>query len=204
MTNHYDRYLIDELETLVDKYRRSKVDLRLIDEALSKRKPKNRNLALRDKIAELLKVEPQSNKQSSAQTTSTGHIGDDMDKTPAVEYPEGFMKEAFVDMRKKLLDISGSRSRLINLDQTRKGVVRFVDELPDQLARTLLDDKAMTVRACAPYAADAGATGYSAVANPCFHYFARYIPLRRVSLLGNRIRKSDCFLPPRFRRVKLW
>lgn len=145
MTNHYDRYLIDELETLVDKYRRSKVDLRLIDEALSKRKPKNRNLALRDKIAELLKVEPQSNKQSSAQTTSTGHIGDDMDKTPAVEYPEGFMKEAFVDMRKKLLDISGSRSRLINLDQTRKGVVRFVDELPDQLARTLLDDKAMTV-----------------------------------------------------------
>lgn len=68
-----------------------------------------------------------------------------MDKTNMVEYPEGFMKEAFEDMRKKLLDISGSRSRLINLDQSRKGVVRFVDELPDQLARTLLNDKPMTL-----------------------------------------------------------
>ena len=65
------------------------------------------------------------------------------DESP--DYPEGFMSSAFEEMRKKLLDISGSRSRLIDLNHNRRGVVRFVDELPGQLGETLLNEKAMTV-----------------------------------------------------------
>jgi very-short-patch-repair endonuclease len=57
----------------------------------------------------------------------------------------GFMAKAFEDLRKKLLDTSGSRSRLINLDLSRKSVVRIVDEVPDQLAEVLLSDKPMKV-----------------------------------------------------------
>jgi len=62
-----------------------------------------------------------------------------------ITYPEGFLVGAFEEMRKKLLDISGGRSRLINLDQSRRSVVRIVDELPDELAKILLSEKAMTV-----------------------------------------------------------
>lgn len=57
----------------------------------------------------------------------------------------GFMAKAFEDLRKKLLDTSGSRSRLVNLDLSRKAVVRVVDEVPDQLAELLLSDKPMKV-----------------------------------------------------------
>lgn len=57
----------------------------------------------------------------------------------------GFMAKTFEDLRKKLLDTSGSRSRLVNLDLSRKSVVRIVDEVPDQLAEMLLSDKPMKV-----------------------------------------------------------
>ncbi|CAA0096403.1 RecBCD enzyme subunit RecD [BD1-7 clade bacterium] len=62
-----------------------------------------------------------------------------------VEYPDGFLHQNFDDMRTKLLDIAGGRSRLISLDQNGKSFVRLVDELPDQLVDTLLKNKAMTL-----------------------------------------------------------
>ncbi|OFA33542.1 hypothetical protein BAE46_00750 [Glaciecola punicea] len=68
-------------------------------------------------------------------------------KKTAVSYPDGFLTKTFEEMRKKLLDISGGRSRLLNLNQDAKGFVRIVDELPDQLAEHLLGGKAFTMDA---------------------------------------------------------
>ena len=68
--------------------------------------------------------------------------------TPAkkmISYPKNFLSKSFEDLRKKLLDISGGRSRLLNLDQTNKKFIRIVDELPDQLAGELLSGKAFTL-----------------------------------------------------------
>ena len=64
-----------------------------------------------------------------------------------VNYPTGFLTKTFDDMRKKLLDISGGRSRLLNLNQDTKGFVRVVDELPNQLAGELLAGKAFIMDA---------------------------------------------------------
>ncbi|MEY8241901.1 MAG: DUF4011 domain-containing anti-phage protein Hhe [Cycloclasticus sp.] len=64
-----------------------------------------------------------------------------------VSYPAGFLTKTFEDMRKKLLDISGGRSRLLNLNQDTKGFVRVVDELPNQLAEELLAGKTFTMDA---------------------------------------------------------
>lgn len=60
-------------------------------------------------------------------------------------YPEGFLADMFESMRKKLLDTSGGRSRLLNLKQDTKGFVRIVDELPNQLAELLLSNKSLTM-----------------------------------------------------------
>jgi hypothetical protein len=85
-----------------------------------------------------------NNKMNSLNTTeSTTSIN----KKPAITYPEGFLTKTFEDMRKKLLDISGGRSRLLNLNQDAKGFVRIVDELPDQLAEHLLSGKSFTMDA---------------------------------------------------------
>lgn len=62
-----------------------------------------------------------------------------------LQYPEGFLVENFEALRSRLLDTAGSRSRLLNLDQNRKGFVRVVDELPDALASLLLSEKTMRI-----------------------------------------------------------
>ena len=69
------------------------------------------------------------------------------EKKTMVSYPKGFLSKNFEDMRKKLLDISGGRSRLLNLKQDTKGFVRVVDELPNQLASELLAGKNFTMDA---------------------------------------------------------
>ena len=63
----------------------------------------------------------------------------------AVQYPEGFLVESFQALRNKLLDTAGSKSRLLNLDQNKKGFVRVVDELPNNLACILLNEKSMRI-----------------------------------------------------------
>lgn len=62
-----------------------------------------------------------------------------------IQYPEGFLVESFEALRSRLLDTAGSRSRLLNLDQNRRGFVRVVDELPDALASLLLSEKPMRI-----------------------------------------------------------
>jgi hypothetical protein len=61
-----------------------------------------------------------------------------MTNKPTVSYPDGFLTKTFEEMRKKLLDIRGGRSRLLNLNQETRGFVRIVDELPDQISEHLL------------------------------------------------------------------
>ena len=208
MTNKYTRFQIDSLESLVEKHKSDRNELLKIDAALSTRKLRKRNIALRDKISTVVNQgltrksedfeSEKTIRDSRMPIISTENISDAIDPreshsgvdkkehsnteagysednraikqagqdsqiktsvnsayTPSnkeyqmtdteIIYPEGFMSSAFEDMRKKLLDISGSRSRLVNLDHNRRGVVRFVDELPDQLGKTLLSEKAMTV-----------------------------------------------------------
>ncbi|MFA0465090.1 DUF4011 domain-containing protein, partial [Vibrio sp. 10N.261.45.F1] len=58
-------------------------------------------------------------------------------------YPDNFLVSAFEGMRQKLLDISGGRSRLLNLDQNTRSFVRIVDELPNELAKLILSEKSM-------------------------------------------------------------
>jgi hypothetical protein len=70
-----------------------------------------------------------------------------VNKKTQVIYPDGFMNSTFEEMRKKLLDTSGGRSRLLNLKQDAKGFVRIVDELPNQLADYLLSSKTFTMDA---------------------------------------------------------
>ena len=71
---------------------------------------------------------------------------DDINKVKKpVQYPEGFLVESFQALRNKLLDTAGSRSRLLNLDQSKKGFVRVVDELPKALASILLAEKTMRI-----------------------------------------------------------
>lgn len=61
------------------------------------------------------------------------------------QYPANFLASDFKHMRDKLLDISGGRSRLLNVDPNGKSFIRIVDELPDSLAKLLLSDKTMKI-----------------------------------------------------------
>ena len=160
---NYNRYLIDKLEELVLVNTANASVLKEIDQVLASRRVRLRNSNLRSDIARMLNSinsteslitipqesrvnqslaeVPQSEMNSNLSTEqNTAH-----QKPSKTIYPEGFLVEAFEDMRNKLLDISGGRSRLLNLDQGRRGVVRIVDELPDELAKTLISEKAMTV-----------------------------------------------------------
>ena len=62
-----------------------------------------------------------------------------------IVYPDNFLVSAFEGMRQRLLDTSGGRSRLLNLDQNGRSFVRIVDELPDQLIKLLMSERAMHV-----------------------------------------------------------
>lgn len=50
--------------------------------------------------------------------------------------------QALENLRQRLLDVT-TRNRLINFRHTRKGCLRVIDELPDQLVETLLDETEM-------------------------------------------------------------
>ena len=49
---------------------------------------------------------------------------------------------ALESLRKRLLDLT-ARNRLINFRHTKRGSLRVIDELPNQLTETLLKDKEM-------------------------------------------------------------
>lgn len=154
MAEDFNRYLIHDLEALVEKHSHDAKTLKKIDAVLAGRRVRQRNTNLRNKISELNKADASQPKESKTPpilpvsnmvADKPKKQGNMQLKTDSeITYPEGFLVGAFEEMRKKLLDISGGRSRLINLDQSRKGVVRVVDELPDELAKILLSEKAMT------------------------------------------------------------
>ena len=50
--------------------------------------------------------------------------------------------QALQNLRRRLLDLT-ARNRLINFRHTKRSNLRIIDELPDQLVETLLDDKKM-------------------------------------------------------------
>ncbi len=88
-----------------------------------------------------------NNKEINTVTTTNEKASNT--KKPTAAYPKDFLIKTFEDMRKKLLDTSGGRSRLLNLNQDAKGFVRIVDELPNQLAEHLLANKSFTMDAVA-------------------------------------------------------
>lgn len=100
---------------------------------------------LRKRKTNLEKENIVNTKLNSSSNTPLNNGIPTMKSTSKIIYPEGFLVNAFEDMRNKLLDISGGRSRLLNLDQNGRGFIRIVDELPDELANSLLKEKAMTV-----------------------------------------------------------
>ena len=53
---------------------------------------------------------------------------------------------ALKNLRKRLLDLTG-RNRLINFRHTKRGSLRIIDELPNQLVETLLAEKEMRFQA---------------------------------------------------------
>lgn len=168
MSNDFSRYQIDVLEKLVQDNQFEPNILRKIDAELSRRKSRQRNVLLKNKIQQLLKSPKQASDPSSfnlihpaEKKTTSAPTGDAKRSTqistfPTNEksksmvshqsqYPDHFLSKNFEAMRDKLLDISGGRSRLLNVDQNRKDFIRCVDELPNELAKILLTDKVMKI-----------------------------------------------------------
>ena len=88
---------------------------------------------------------PVSVNNASTKLNETNVMTSNDKQNPDIAYPSGFLADMFENMRSKLLDISGGRSRLLNLKQETRGFVRVVDELPDQLTELLLNEKSLTM-----------------------------------------------------------
>ncbi|WP_425667728.1 DUF4011 domain-containing anti-phage protein Hhe (plasmid) [Vibrio tubiashii] len=144
MSNTLKTLLIDALEALVELHHDDPIMLAQIDAELAGRSSRQRNSALRARIQALISsrtlTEPQA---PTPLITPTSMPCQRAYRDAPIAYPEHFMGSAFETMRQKLLDISGSRSRLLNLDQTSRAFVRVVDELPDELAKRLLSEQSM-------------------------------------------------------------
>ncbi|MEZ8381594.1 DUF4011 domain-containing anti-phage protein Hhe [Vibrio splendidus] len=169
MSNRFKQYKIDELEDFVEQYKCDHKTLIEIDSELANRRHKRRNTELRSHIKSLLaeprlsnvsrenqtilpttetNIPPSSSKKtvssmSNRHSTMTENNSLIMNRETPIIYPDNFLVSAFEGMRQKLLDISGGRSRLLNLDQNTRSFVRIVDELPNELAKLILSEKSM-------------------------------------------------------------
>lgn len=164
---------IADLEKLFEKTK-DPVELQMMYVELSKRSFKKRNLALSNKITAKISTIKTEVKSAQAKIITASNASLSIASGPSgvskktqgrivksnktvspktvqgktsdkLTYPEGFLADMFESMRKKLLDTSGGRSRLLNLKQDTKGFVRIVDELPNQLAEILLSNKSLTM-----------------------------------------------------------
>lgn len=146
MSNEYNKYLIDQLEDLVEKHRHNDAILKKIDVVLATRRVRKRNMELRDRIKVIRTAAKNNVPRTFKSPINQPTKGELMRNsgTPIV-YPDNFLISAFEGMRQRLLDTSGGRSRLLNLDQNGRSFVRIVDELPDQLMKLLMSEKAMHV-----------------------------------------------------------
>ena len=166
MSDKFKKLLIDALEDAVEKHKHHHAILKDIDSELAARRMRTRNTALRHRIKILLASAvnhdpPQrtpevrkpnlarlaSNKTVPSLNTQSNKSSNTMTRDTTIKYPDKFLISAFEGMRQKLLDISGGRSRLLNLDQNSKSFVRLVDELPNELIKVLLAEKSMLIRA---------------------------------------------------------
>ncbi|KJY85581.1 hypothetical protein TW84_21520 [Vibrio neptunius] len=146
MSNEYNKYLIDQLEELVEKHKYNDVILKKIDAALASRRVRKRNTDLRVRIKAIRTAAKNNVHQASKSPENQSTKSEPMRNTNApIVYPDNFLVSAFEGMRQRLLDTSGGRSRLLNLDQNGRSFVRIVDELPDQLMKLLMSEKAMHV-----------------------------------------------------------
>nr|WP_285372922.1 DUF4011 domain-containing anti-phage protein Hhe [Vibrio parahaemolyticus] len=169
MLNKFKQYRIDELEDFVEQYKCDHKTLIEIDIELAGRRCRRRNTELRNHIKSLLavpllgnvsrehqviqpsteiNVPPSLNKttvssMSNQRSTMTAMSQRNINRESPILYPDNFLVSAFEGMRQKLLDISGGRSRLLNLDQNTRSFVRIVDELPNELATLILSEKSM-------------------------------------------------------------
>ncbi|MDN3699788.1 DUF4011 domain-containing protein [Vibrio artabrorum] len=146
MSNEYNKYLIDQLEELVEKHKYSDVILKKIDAVLASRRVRKRNTDLRVRIKTIRTV-AKNNVHQASKTPENQPIKSELmrNSDAPIVYPGNFLVSAFEGMRQRLLDTSGGRSRLLNLDQNGRSFVRVVDELPDQLMKLLMSERAMNV-----------------------------------------------------------
>lgn len=168
MSNDFSRYQIGTLEKLVQDNQFEPEVLREIDLELSRRKSRKRNILLQKKILQLLKTvkydtnpssgnlinlkkeKPASRPEADESHYIQSNTAQTNEKSKVMashqsQYPDHFLSKNFEAMRDKLLDISAGRSRLLNVDQNRKDVIRCVDELPNELAKILLADRVMKI-----------------------------------------------------------
>ncbi|HIF9403571.1 TPA: DUF4011 domain-containing protein [Photobacterium damselae] len=146
MSNEYNKYLIDQLEELVEKHKNRDVILKKIDAVLASRRVRKRNTDLRVRI-KAIRTDAKNKVHQASKPPENQPIKSELMKNSdaPIVYPDNFLVSAFEGMRQRLLDTSGGRSRLLNLDQNGRSFVRIVDELPDQLMKLLMSERAMNV-----------------------------------------------------------
>jgi very-short-patch-repair endonuclease len=66
-----------------------------------------------------------------------------MDISANTQLNENFAFDSLQSIRNRLLDLTG-RNRLLNFKHGRTGFIRIIDEMPDQLAQSILDDGQFT------------------------------------------------------------
>ncbi|MEZ8145287.1 DUF4011 domain-containing anti-phage protein Hhe [Enterovibrio norvegicus] len=109
-------------------------------------RPLYQSSAMKEQLASMASSnKPLVSSMSTNKTAKTTTSSLTMKREAPVTYPDKFLVSAFEGMRQKLLDISGGRSRLLNLDQKSRSFVRIVDELPDELAKLILSEKSMLI-----------------------------------------------------------
>lgn len=146
MSNEYNKYLIDQLEELVEKHKHNDAILKKIDAVLASRRVRKRNTDLRGRIKAIRIAAKNNAPRTSKSSTNQPSKSELMKNSDApIVFPDNFLVSAFEGMRQRLLDTSAGRSRLLNLDQNGRSFVRIVDELPDQLMKLLMSEKAMHI-----------------------------------------------------------
>jgi very-short-patch-repair endonuclease len=150
-------FLKDSISSLEITVKQHFDNLKILDQINEELKHRSTSRAkkLKTNVAEFIKQEKQNaqtrtntqefRSQNMVKPTVVSSETDTPKTQKKLQYPDGFLKDNFQALRNKLLDTAGGRSRLLNLDQSKRGFVRAVDELPNSLAKILLAEKAMRI-----------------------------------------------------------
>ncbi|WP_254311225.1 hypothetical protein [Vibrio cholerae] len=108
MSNEYNKYLIDQLEELVEIHKHNDVILKKIDAVLASRRVRKRNTDLRDRIKSIRTAAKNNVSQASKTPENQPTKSEPMRNSDApIVYPDNFLVSAFEGMRQRLLDTSG-------------------------------------------------------------------------------------------------